>query len=159
MASTGETSRLGIAAAALGAVALLSVSAPSNSVALSRPGMIRITDREVKHRRVDLGSPGLSLGDLSSLRYLLFNKGITPKPIGHSELVCTSTGNRTSSCSGMFFLPKGKIVVGGIISSRLFYELAVLGGTGLYDNVRGTLTVIALGIQPSRELLVFRLGI
>jgi hypothetical protein len=39
----------------------------------------------------------------------------------------------------------------------LIYELAVVGGTGLYNNVRGTLTVTSLKQKPSRELLVFRL--
>ena len=29
-------------------------------------------------------------------------------------------------------------MVGGVIASRLFYELAVIGGTGLYDNVSGS---------------------
>ena len=29
-------------------------------------------------------------------------------------------------------------MVGGVIASRLFYELAVIGGTGIYDNVRGS---------------------
>ena len=39
-------------------------------------------------------------------------------------------------------------MVGGVIASRLFYELAVVGGTGLYDNVRGILTVTYLDGAP-----------
>ena len=50
-------------------------------------------------------------------------------------------------------------MVGGVIASRLFYELAVIGGTGIYDNVRGTLTVTYLGGTPAHEFLLFRLGI
>ena len=46
-------------------------------------------------------------------------------------------------------------MAGGIIGSNLIYELAVLGGTGIYDNVRGTLTVTSLG--HGQNLLVFRL--
>ena len=131
------------------------VALAPGSDALPRPGMIRITDHEIKRTKVDVGQHGLSAGDLDVGRYLLYNKRITPKAIGHSELLCTNTGNRTSSCSGTYFLPQGRIVVSGIIASRLIYELAVVGGTGLYDNVRGTLTVTSLG--KGNELLVFRL--
>jgi hypothetical protein len=45
----------------------------------------------------------------------------------------------------------------GAVNFRQFYELAVIGGTGSYDNVRGSVTVTLLGQNPLRELLVFRL--
>ena len=47
--------------------------------------------------------------------------------------------------------------MGGSILYRQFYDLAVLGGTGLYDNARGTLTVTRTHRKPVRNLLVFRL--
>jgi hypothetical protein len=140
-----------VAALAFAAVAAL---VPA-SQALDKPGMIRITDREMKRTKVDIAPKGLSAGDIDVGRYLLYNKRITQKPIGHSEIVCTNTGNRTSNCSGTYFLPRGRIVTSGIIMSRLIYELAVVGGTGIYDNVKGTLTVTSLG--TGQELLVFRL--
>jgi hypothetical protein len=40
---------------------------------------------------------------------------------------------------------------------RPLYQLAVIGGTGLYDNARGTLTVTRTGTGPTRDLLVVRL--
>ena len=54
-------------------------------------------------------------------------------------------------------LPKGSLVVSGLLSSRLLYELAIVGGTGLYDNARGTLTATVIGLHPRRDLLLFRL--
>jgi len=33
----------------------------------------------------------------------------------------------------------------------------VFGGTGLYNNVRGTLTGTSISRTPARELLIFRL--
>ena len=141
-------------------VALAAVVTASGSTGLDQPGTIRVTDRQVKHVHVDLGDAGASAGDVDFYRQLLYNKGITPKPIGHSDLMCTNTGTSSENCSGTYFLPRGKIMVAGVIGSRLFYEQAVVGGTGLYDNVRGTLTVTSLGrrSQP-REFLVFRLTI
>jgi hypothetical protein len=144
----------------LAAAALLTLSATaSGSLALDTPGNIRITDRLVKHIHVDEGKPGLGAGDLDFYRQLLFNHGITTAPIGHSDLTCVNTGTGSSNCTGTYFLPRGKIMVGGVIASRLFYELAVFGGTGIYDNVRGTLTVTYLGGAPAHEFLLFRLGI
>ena len=138
---------------AVGCVA--SVALAPGSQALDKPGTIRITDQLLKRTKVDIGAHGLSAGDVDVGRYLLYNKRITPKAIGHSEIVCTNTGNGTSSCSGTYFLPRGRIVASGIIASRLIYELAVVGGTGIYDNVRGTLTVTSLG--KGDDLLVLRL--
>ena len=78
--------------------------------------------------------------------------------IGRGELVCTFVDTvRSRVCRGTYVLPKGKLVVGGSILYRQFYDLAVLGGTGLYDNARGTLTVTRTHRKPVRDLVVFRL--
>jgi hypothetical protein len=138
---------LGVAANALG------------SSTLDQPGVIRVTDRMVKHTHVDEGKHGPGAGDFDFFRQLLFNKGITTDPIGHSDLTCINTGSGSMNCSGTYFLPKGKIMVGGVIASRLFYELAILGGTGIYDNVNGSMTATFLGGSPAHEFLIFRLGI
>jgi hypothetical protein len=144
---------------AAAAVFLAVATEAVGSSRLDQPGAIRITDRMVKHTHVDEGRPGPGAGDFDFYRQLLFNKGRSSLPLGHSDLTCVNTGTGSESCTGTYFLPKGKIMVGGVIASRLFYELAVLGGTGIYDNVRGTLTVTFLGGAPSHEFLIFRLGI
>jgi hypothetical protein len=97
------------------------------------------------------------VGDVEVTRERLFYNRAEPKPLGHASMVCTSTGGGTASCNGTYFLPRGKIVVAGPRTFREIFELAVVGGTGYYDNVRGTLTVTALGGKPARFLLFFRL--
>ena len=144
-------------ATAGGALAVAAVA--GGSVTLNTPGTIRITDRQVKHIHVDGGPRGHGAGDQEFYRELLFNRGITPDPIGHSDIMCTRTGTGSANCSGTYFLPKGKLMVAGVLASRLFYELAVIGGTRLYENARGTLTAIALGGSPRHELLIFRLSV
>jgi hypothetical protein len=142
------------------ATVLLVVAAPASGTrALDTPGSIRVTDRLVRHTHVDVGHRGPGAGDLDFYRQLLFNRGITQSPIGHTDLTCLNTGTGSSNCSGTYFLPRGKIMVAGVIASRLFYEVAVIGGTGIYDNVRGTLTVTFLGGSPVKEFLLFKLGI
>jgi hypothetical protein len=149
-----RTLKLALTLAGLGV--LVSAFAPA-SQALDRPGTIRVTTRDVSHRIIDQGRPGRGAGDLELTRSLLYNKGVTPRAIGHAEIACTFTGRRTRICNGTYFLPKGKIMVAGALVFRQFYELAVLGGTGLYMNVQGSLTVTAIRPSPRRDFLTFRL--
>jgi hypothetical protein len=119
---------------------------------------IRITDRLVQVDRVDIGSHGTSPGDVEIVRSRLFNRRLTTKSIGRSELVCTFVDSgRSRVCRGTYFLPRGKLVVGGSLRFRQFYDMAVLGGTGLYDNARGTLTVTRTSRKPVRDIVLFRL--
>jgi hypothetical protein len=142
---------------ALAGVALFVIAVAPASQALDRNGTIRITTREVSHRIMDLGRPGRGPGDIEIIRTLLYNKGLTPRAIGHGEIVCTFTGRRSRVCNGTYFLPRGKIVVAGALVFRQFYEFAVLGGTGLYNNVQGSLTVTTTTPRPRRDILTFRL--
>jgi hypothetical protein len=126
--------------------------------AATGPATIRITDREVQVTRIDVGARGTSPGDTEVIRQELFNLRLTSKPIGHSELVCTFVDSkRMRVCRGTYVLPKGKVVVGGTLSYRQFYDLAVLGGTGLFDNARGSVTVTRTHRRPVRDLVVVHL--
>lgn len=129
----------------------------SRSEAGTGPATIRINDRQLAVTRVDLGARGTSPGDVEVLRVRLLERG-TGTTLGRGELVCTFADTvRSRICRGTYILPRGKLVVGGSILYRRFYDLAVLGGTGLYDNARGTLTVTRTHQRPVRDLLVFRL--
>lgn len=125
--------------------------------ALDRPGTVQITAVAKRHAYVDVGRTGRSPGDIDTYNLLLYNRRITLRSIGRADMLCTAVSASAQSCTATYFLPRGEIVVQGVVSSHLIYELAVVGGTGLYDNVRGTLTATSLGRKPARELLVFRL--
>jgi hypothetical protein len=155
----GMRSKLELGAAVALGAALVAASVAPGAGSLTEPGTIRITDRFVKRTHVDGGQPGRGAGDIDFYRQLLFNKRITARSIGHTDITCVNTGTGSLNCNGTYFLPRGKIMVGGVIGSRLFYELAVFGGTGLYDNARGTLTATYLGGAPAEEFLLFRLVI
>jgi hypothetical protein len=130
---------------------------PSNSTAVTGPGTIRITAREVSRVRFDVPPSRQRVGDTEIVRQNLFNRRIRPEPIGHSEFVCTFTTSRSRACTVTIFLPRGRLIAGGSIRYQELYELAVLGGTRLYDNARGTLTVIRTTRRPRRHILLFRL--
>jgi hypothetical protein len=134
-----------------GALGLDSLSAGTG------PATIRINEQQLAVTRVDLGQRGISPGDVEVVRLRLLQRG-TGKTLGRAELVCTfADGVRSRVCQGTYVLPRGKLVVGGSLLYRRFFELAIVGGTGLYDNARGTLTVTRTGTGPVRDLVVFRL--
>jgi hypothetical protein len=129
-----------------------------SSEAATGPATIRITNVQDTVVRVDVGTRGKSPGDMEIIRQRLYNTRVTTRSIGRSELICTFVDRRRSRvCRGTYFLPKGRIVVGGSLLYRQFYELAVLGGTGLFDNARGSLVVTRVGVRPVRDRMVFRL--
>jgi hypothetical protein len=138
-------------------LALLAGFLTSGSPALESPGTIRLTTRAVKQQFVDRVPRGRGAGDVLVKRILLYNKGIRPRAIGHGDVICTYTTRHARQCDATYTLPKGKIVVTGSYTFGQFHELAVVGGTGLYDNVRGTVTVTLLRRNPERDVLVFRL--
>ncbi|HSS74571.1 MAG TPA: hypothetical protein VLK53_13495 [Gaiellaceae bacterium] len=141
--------------AAIVAAALMVTSAS----ALNKPGAVTISAATKAHTHLDAGARGRSTGDVDIYRLVLYNKRIQVRPLGHGEMVCTTVAGSTQHCDATYFLPRGELVVSGVISSRLIYVVAVVGGTDLYNNVRGTLTVTSLRRTPARDLLVFRLTV
>jgi len=139
------------------AVLLVGAALEPRSEAATGPGTIRVTTRETLYQRVDIGRRGRTSGDVEVVSALIYNRGITPRAIGHLELVCHFTVGPSRSCLGTILLPRGKIVVGGPIYVRSFYQMAVLGGTGLYDNARGTITGTRIRVNPRGELVIVRL--
>ena len=139
----------------LAGLAALGITAWASS-AQTGPALIRITSAQSKYMRIN-AAPGTA-GDSEAIRQRLYNKKITKNPIGRAELLCTFTFGENRSCRATYFLAQGKIVVGGSITNRSIYELAILGGTGLYNNARGTLTAIRTSKSPRREFLIFRLA-
>lgn len=128
------------------------------SAAGTGPATIRVIDRQFGYTRVDIGKRGLSPGDSEVITTRVFNKKVTAKPIGSGRFICTFTNGLNRTCIVTVTLPRGQLVASGGVRYRQFYELAVVGGTGLYDNARGTLTVIRTTKKPTREILYFRLS-
>lgn len=86
--------------------------------------------------------------------FLLSNPNISRRPFGHGILTCQNLGTGQVLASGVAYctlvitLPRGKIVAAGLIRDRLFYEMAVLGGTGYYMNAQGEMSSSAFERQP-----------
>jgi signal peptidase I len=143
--------------AAAGVVAVTGAFALEVARAGTGPATVRVTAKQIETAAVDAGRKGPSPGDQELMTSLVYNIRVTPKSIGQYELACTFVRGASRICRGIIHLPKGDIVVGGSVKHPALYELAVLGGTSLYDNARGAVTVTRLGTRPTRELLLVRL--
>jgi hypothetical protein len=121
--------------------------------AATGPAGIRITDEQ----RADT-TLGRGVGAREIVRGSLFQRGRARKVLGSSVLLCTYVSRSQRFCSAMYTLPRGTIVASGSVGdSRLLYQLAIDGGTGLYDNARGTLTSTTYSLHPRRAVLIFTL--
>ena len=140
-----------VVAVAAGALVVVALTAGLSSGATG-PAAVRLTDRQTS-----LTSFGHSVGGGEVARLTLFGSRSATRPIGHGVVVCMSVGQAERSCHGSYVLPRGTIETSGLLKTRLIYTHAIVGGTGLYDNARGTLTVTARALRPRREILVFRL--
>ena len=120
------------------------------------PSQIRITDVQVSYHLVRPQN-GAAPGTVEVITQQLYNPSLSRNPIGRSVLTCTFVDTRNRTCVATYLLPKGALVATGAVQSRLFFEIPVVGGTGLYDNARGTLTVTATHFRPRHEVLLFRL--
>jgi hypothetical protein len=144
-----------VAGATAGAVAVVAAATAEGQTG---PAQIRITDVQTSYSyvRAVKGEPTAAI---ELVKQRLYNPSVSSRPIGRATLACTYFDKRERSCNATYFLPRGSLVVTGVIQSRLLYEIAVVGGTGLYDNARGTLTVTSTGLRPKRrEVLIFRLA-
>jgi hypothetical protein len=150
-----QRKRLVVAVGVAGLAAAVGLAALAARAATG-PAVIRITDIDTTQKTIQPAGGG-PVGAMQIVTQRLYNPAISRSAIGHSQLVCTFVDNRNRTCVGTYELPRGSIVVTGTISTRLLYVTAIVGGTGLYDNARGTLTVTASRFRPRHEVLLFRL--
>jgi hypothetical protein len=139
---------------ACGAVALFTTLGSARGA--TGPAQIRITDIQLRYR-VARPANGGAAGEIETIMQRLYNPSVSQKSIGRSFMACTFIDSRNRTCVATYVLPKGTLVVTGALESRLFYDIPIVGGTGLYDNARGTLTVTATHLRPRHEVLLFRL--
>jgi hypothetical protein len=151
--SRGKRFAIALAGAACCSIVLATTIEAVGSVG---PSQIRITDIQLSNRVIPPVEGGRA-GTIETIRQQLYNPSRSKRSIGRSLIVCISSESRDRMCTGTYVFPKGSLAVSGLVQSRLLYEIPIVGGTGLYDNARGTLTVTASHLRPRHEVLFFRL--
>ena len=99
---------------------------------------------------IDLGTPGPSAGDQQIISMDVF-KGA--KKVGESHVVCVTVRAGIVQCDNVTNLPGGQIVATGLVTDAQEetspFTQAITGGTGVYRNAHGQLTVSEAGPQPA----------
>lgn len=145
------TKPLAVAAAALVTV-LGGFAAPGQS--LDSPALVRVNARTAIERESFSGER------LTQAAWIYDRRG---RRIGTAVTLCDDLGSGgplgsgTSYCRGSYVFPLGKIVALGTRKIRTSYVLVVVGGTGIYAGVSGTLLVETFALKPRIERLLFSL--
>ncbi len=79
------------------------------------------------------------------------------RPVGRSHLICVLISVGERDCRGTYFFPRGNIVVAGAVQAN-GYVLAIIGGTGLYDNARGAMKVTPSGATANHRVFFQLVG-
>jgi len=77
--------------------------------------------------------------------------------VGRSDLICILISRGQRDCRGTYVFPRGHIMVAGLVQANS-YTLAVIGGTGLYDNARGTVHVAPSGARANHRVFFQLVG-
>lgn len=87
--------------------------------------------------------------------YLLWNRRIRARPLGHAFSQCQRILRRTFTCTSIFILPLGKITTMGSLHGFDRYSVVITGGTKRYVGAAGTLDTWREG--PGTYTLIFAL--
>jgi hypothetical protein len=126
--------------------------------AIIRLSALTISDTNVRLRRA---------GETGVATYHLYNRALRATSLGSAIVSCRYLGaggilgSGVAQCQATFTLPRGALLAVGLVRRKLVYQLVVLGGTGAYANVAGTVIVERSGSRPDRgdELqLLFQLS-
>lgn len=119
-------------------------------------GDFTLTGKTLAVEQVDLGKPGQSLGDQQIITMDVF---AGPKRLGESHVVCTlvrvdpATHASIAQCENVTHLPSGDITTTGVVTSaqeeQVPFTQAITGGTGVFKQAHGQLTVSEAGPQPA----------
>lgn len=132
--------KLAIAAAA-GLVALaVGMAWAWASPGLTAPVTLTVIEHETTLKYIDTGRPGDSSGDLITFHNRVYDEA-DEAVVGSDQGQCIRISPKagTWECAWTTFLEDGQITVAGPFFDTEDSTLAVTGGTGAYDNARGSM--------------------
>ena len=127
----------------LGGVAIAG-AAPLAKPADTNVKTLRFDVRFSDFHLVDVGEPGLSLGDYPVFHDLLLSHG---KQVGDQGGTCpvVDVSQGLIHCTGTIRLSGGQITFQGLTTTAPTKQFAITGGTGRYQDVSGQGTLVEFG--------------
>ena len=123
---------------------------------ITQPETLVLTETTLKTRAVDVGKPGFGPGDV-----FLFVSSLTDpadgSKVGTVRGQCTVQIGQWATCQvGAFLVDRGEIFVSGVTQATqqpTAFDLAITGGTGEFDNVRGSVHIDPASNTKSEDTL------
>jgi hypothetical protein len=128
----------------LGALAFgLAVASATSGIAA--PTTITVFEHSTTDKVIDVGRHGDSTGDILTFHNKLYDETDTTT-VGKLQGQCVRESPRagTWECWWTMSLDDGQVTVEGPFSDTSDTVFAVTGGTGIYENVRGSMQVEAI---------------
>jgi hypothetical protein len=128
--------------------------------AITAPETFTVFERQTRNKFVNTDGPGFTAGDYFLFRSLLFDKR-GGRRVGAAHVQCTFYFSHRATCEGAADFGKlnsergrGQIEFYGSIGPPPFV-LAVTGGTGDFDNVRGQ--IVVRPVSNTADIITFHL--
>jgi len=141
-------------AAVLAVAVLANQFATATGTRIAQEETIVLTDVITASRIVDAGNPGtFSVGDLVAIRARL-DDGAGTK-VGNDRTNCVSNKGSTFVCTAEYTIEgRGDITAQWVqdFSSIARVTGAITGGTGEYENVRGSIEIAFASGSPEQDL-------
>ena len=133
---------LGALVAAIVVGATLASSAGNKTV--TAPMTVKVIEHATTDVVIDTGRPGDTTGDLLTWHNAVFNADNTKKA-GHDQGDCIriSPTAGTWECRWTTWVLGGSITVEGPFYDTRDNTIAITGGTGMFNNARGTMDLVA----------------
>lgn len=76
---------------------------------------------------------------------------------GTGVIACVPTSQFDSiqQCNGTYLLPRGRVAVAGLVSSRTGFNLVIVGGTDTYLGAKGNMVATQQSSVPRKSSLTF----
>jgi hypothetical protein len=119
---------------------------------ITSPETLVLTETQTKTKFIDAGKPGYGPGDV-----FLFVSSLTDKANGSKagsvRGQCTQHIGHWQTCeAGAFLGDRGEIFVAGVIdTNQQSFDIAITGGTGEFDNARGTVHIESVSDNVSTD--------
>jgi hypothetical protein len=123
---------------------------------ITAPETLVLTETNLKGRFVDVGKPGFGPGDSFFFVSSLTDPADSSK-VGSVHGQCSAHIGHWQICeAGAFLVDRGEIFVSGVIPATdqlADFDLAITGGTGEFENVRGSVHINQISNTESEDTL------
>ncbi|MEU4096185.1 hypothetical protein [Streptomyces sp. NPDC026673] len=145
----------GVVVALAGGGALAASASADAPAAKHRVETFELVGKQTSAGEVDLGEPGVSVGDQRVVHEDLYRDG---KKVGDHSAVCTFTQVSPAAlqCLGTFALPEGQFAAQSLLHlpAPSSVDVSITGGSGAYRTAQGFIRTVPAG-ETERHFTIY----